>query len=141
MSLIDKIRADQLQARKNRESEKSLILTTLIGEAGMIGKNAGNRESTDEEVTGVIRKFLKGNSENKRIATDCKDSVWLSVLEAERELLESYLPKQLTADEIREKLQGIELSKPVMMKHLKDNYAGLYDGRTASQIVDDLIKG
>jgi hypothetical protein len=58
MSLIQTIKADQVQARKARSASAS-ILTTLIGEAEMIGKNAGDRESTDEEVIAIIKKFIK----------------------------------------------------------------------------------
>lgn len=140
MSLLDKIRADQLAARKNREADKASLLTTLIGEAAMKGKNSGNRESTDSEVEEVIRKFLKGNRENMAIAGDRRDGDWCDRLDAEREVLESYLPKQLSVDEIRAKIQGQEKSKPALMKYLKENFAGLYDGKAASQVVDEYIK-
>ena len=36
--LIDLIKKDQLQARKNKESVAVSLLTTLIGDAEMVGK-------------------------------------------------------------------------------------------------------
>lgn len=42
--LIVKIKHDQLVARKNRDQIESTLLTTLIGEADMVGKNNGNRD-------------------------------------------------------------------------------------------------
>ena len=61
--LIEKIKHDQLVARKNRSTVESTLLTTLIGEADMVGKNNGNRDPFDEEVISVVKKFLKGVNE------------------------------------------------------------------------------
>lgn len=139
MSLMEKIRQDQIQARKNRDAEKASLLTTLLGEASMKGKNDGNRESTDAEVEETIRKFLKGVRENLKLALERNDHEWINTVKVEQSILEAYLPKQMTADEIREKLSGVEKTKPAMMKYLKANFAGLYDGATASKVVDELL--
>jgi uncharacterized protein len=56
MSMMDKLRADLLTARKER-SDMTGLLTALVGEAAMIGKNNGNRETTDEEVLRIVKKF------------------------------------------------------------------------------------
>ena len=61
MSLIQTIKTAQVAARKARDPSASL-LTTLIGEAEMVGKNAG-REVTDQEVVATIKKFIKGIDE------------------------------------------------------------------------------
>lgn len=140
MNLIERISADQLEARKSRNTVKSQLLTTLIGEASMKGKNDGNRASTDSEVEDVIRSFLKNVRTNLDIATSRHDRSWFDELEQEREILESYLPKQMTAEEISEKIQNLDKNKGLIMKHLKENFNGLYDGRVAAQVVDAYIK-
>ncbi len=140
MTLMQQIKADQLQARKDRNSEKSSLLTTLIGEAAMIGKNDGNRESTDAEVVGVIRKFLKNVQENKDIASKWSDQIAIARLDVESEILSVYLPTQMTAEQIKIALLGREKNKGLLMKHLKENFAGRYDGKLAAQIVDEAVK-
>ena len=55
--LLAEIKAKQINARKARLSTATL-LTTLIGEAEMVGKNQG-REVTDSEVLAMIKKFIK----------------------------------------------------------------------------------
>jgi uncharacterized protein YqeY len=96
--LIEKIKHDQLVARKNRDQIESTLLTTLIGEADMVGKNNGNRDPFDEEVISVVKKFLKGV--NETIAILEKSGRDVSQFEKEREILDSYLPTQLTKEKI-----------------------------------------
>ena len=140
MSLLQQIKDDQLQARKEKNQILSSLLTTLIGEAAMIGKNDGNRESTDAEVVAVIKKFIKNIDESLKVKPD-------KVLPLEKIMLEGYLPKQLSEQELRAKindhiifaeLKGMQ-SMGKVMSHLKQNYDGQYDGKLASQIVKELL--
>jgi len=62
MTLMEQIKTAQVTARKTGAQEASL-LTTLLGEAAMVGKNA-NRETTDQEVVAVVKKFVKNIDEN-----------------------------------------------------------------------------
>ena len=59
MSLIAQIKSAQLQLRKDRATVHAAALSTLIGEAETIGKDAGNREVTDAELTALLKKFIK----------------------------------------------------------------------------------
>ena len=58
--LVDKIRDDLLQARRARATEQVKFLATLLGEVSIIGKNAGNRKTSDSETQSVVKKFLDG---------------------------------------------------------------------------------
>ena len=70
MSLLTQLKKDSMLARKAVDRVRATLLSTLIGEAEMVGKNAGNRESTDEEVQQMIRKFLKNNQEAVAVIKD-----------------------------------------------------------------------
>lgn len=147
MSLILQIKKDQLQARKNSQTAEATLLTTLLGEAAMIGKNAGNRETTDEEVVAVIKKFVKNNTELMGYA-EAESNAYLSARD-ENDFLSQYLPSQMTEEDIRVAVQTRivtldEISPKLMgsvMKWLKDNYAGQYDGGLASKVVKELLSG
>lgn len=136
--LIEKLQADQLAARKARDTVSAALLTALVGEAAMVGKNAGNRTSTDEEVTATIRKFLKNAEETRgRLATAGKDT---AVIQQEIQILEGYLPRQMTDDQLGAAIQAIIDAAPganmgVVMKALKEQHAGLYDGRRANELI------
>ena len=124
--LINKIKSDALIARKARQTDTATLLTTLYSEASMVGKNAGNRESTDQEVLQVIEKFIKNANEIK--------------------VLSKYLPKKMSYEElghvIRGIIKGLTLTKdksPKLMGEvmgmLKILHGGTYDGKVASEIV------
>jgi len=136
MSLINQIKADQLQARKDRLGAKASTLTTLLGEAEAIGKNDGNRETTDAEVVAIIKKFIKnidqcidaGVSEGSRF-----------FLDVEKDLLSAYLPKELTEQELRDFIEGLiafdNLSNMGQIMGALKASGESYDGRLASEII------
>ena len=140
MSLLQRIKSDQVTARKEKNAISTSLLTTLLGEASMIGKNDGNRESTDAEVIAVIKKFIKNIDESLKVKPD-------KVLPLEKMLLEGYLPQQITGTQLEMTIQGIIVSVGAesvrdmgkVMKVLKDSYDGRYDGREASTFVKELL--
>jgi uncharacterized protein YqeY len=138
MSLLNKIKADALQARKDRDTVASNLLVTLSSEAGMIGKNNGNRDSTDEEVLRVVKKFLDNARETFGLINS-KHKESLAITEKEIAILETYMPAQMSEDELTTAINLFKADNPntnmgAIMKYLQANYAGRYDGKRASQI-------
>jgi len=130
MTLMEQIKQKQLAARKEGLPIASLY-TTLLGEAAMIGKNAGDRETTDAEVVAVVKKFIKNTNETIDALTTRGQNAEMFVIE--RMILEEFLPTQL--DEARLKdIASTMASMPEFMKHLKENFAGQYDGKLASTV-------
>jgi uncharacterized protein YqeY len=139
MELLLKIKTDLFGLRKAGTDKLSInLLTTLYSEAANVGLNDGKRESTDAEVS-VIRKFIKNL--NECISVGITKQVDVSKYEAERDILNAYLPQQLTEMEIEAFVIPFvrEGGKPSVMKALKETYAGQYDGKVASTVVDNLI--
>ena len=140
MTLLSKIKNDLFQLRKEGKDKVSIsLLTTLYSEAANVGLNDGKRESTDAEVIAVMKKFLKGVDEC--IATGTEKGIDISQYEKEKAILELFLPKQLTPVEIEAFIIDYvrDGGKPAAMKALKEHYAGQYDGKIASTVVDNLI--
>ena len=98
MSLLAQLKKDSMLARKAADSVRATLLSTLIGEAEMVGKNAGNRESTDDEVQQTIRKFLKNNQEALGVIKDAERRV---ALEQESAILTAYLPPMAGEAEVK----------------------------------------
>lgn len=147
MSTIKKIEKDLACARKEKKNTVSW-LSTLLAEVKAIGKNDGNRETTEEETLKMIQKFRKGVLETEDLLlkkgaaeTDAK----MQELKAEREVYESYLPKMMSEEELRAAVREIvsSLDNPNMgavMKLLKEKYSGKYDGKQASALVKDILR-
>lgn len=141
MSLLQTIKDAQLQARKNRQADAAASLTTLIGEASSIGKNDGNRETTDAEIVTVVKKFIKNI--NETLAALPPTDARVQAFSAEKVLYEGFLPTQISNDQL--KVIIVQLTDELnahtirdmgkVMKALKDRYDGQYDGAAASGLI------
>lgn len=142
MTLLEQIKKDQITARKAKNVLAGTLLTTLIGEAEMIGKNAG-RSVTDDEVKAVIKKFVKGMDETLGFLGDSNAEATATV-NAEKAILKPYLPEQMSEKELADAIEliiddvGLNLGK--VMGALKAKYLGKYDGTLASNIAKAIIK-
>lgn len=138
--LLEKIKNDALEARKARDADKAALLTTLYADSARVGKDDGNRETRDEEVVRMVRKFLTGVEETLAKVTqpDARARA-----EREKAILEGYLPSQVTGDALRaviaDIVAGLAERTPkqmgAVMKALKDKLPGAYDGNEASALV------
>ena len=140
MPLLSKIKDDLYNARKASDRVALTILTTLYSEAAMKGKNNGNRESTDAEVTATITKFVKNA---KELLSHIEDTETKDKIISEIAVYETYLPSQMSKEELTSIITNImEVADGdvipnigIVMKHLSTNYNGRYDGKLASEIV------
>lgn len=134
------LKQDQLQARKDKSSSAKL-LTTLLGEVQKVGKDDGNREPTDAECIKVVEKFLKNNLDT--IQHISQHDPRYSELSDENQILQSYLPKQLTPAECGEIIDDLIKAGTTnigqIMAHFKQNYSGQYNGKELSQLVKNML--
>lgn len=145
MSLIENIKSDILTAKKAKESVKATLLVTLFSEASNVGKNAGNRQTTDEETVAVIKKFK--NNATETLTHLEKSGMDASVVKQEIEILDSYLPEQYNESKLTEIINGYisahaEKTPKLMgaiMASLKKDHAGKYDAGLASKIVKSAL--
>ena len=131
--LIDQVRADRMQAMKARNGVAKTILTTLLGEL----EGAAKRDQTnitDDMVVRSCKKFITANLE----VIDLGGS--LDALETENAILDSYIPKQLTEEELYAIIAELKPTNlGTVMQHLKANHNGLYDGKLAANVAKHVI--
>lgn len=143
--LIKTLQEDQLKARKAKNPIATGLLTALVSEAAIVGKNAGNRTSTDDEVLATIRKFLKNAEETlARLTQLAGADKTIANFTEEIRILKEYLPKQMSDEQLRAAIELIKIENNnvnvgIVMKVLKEKYNGLYDGKKASAIIKELL--
>jgi uncharacterized protein len=126
--LKDVIASDINEARKARDSGKVSILTTLKGEIER------KDDKSDASVIQEVKKMVQN------IQTTTNDQF-------EMEVLSTYLPKQLTVNEMENivkevvEANGYNSMKDMklVMKHFESNYSGQYDGKALSGIVKNQL--
>ena len=124
MKIKERIIEDRKKAMKDGNTDQRLILSTVLGEFDRISK-----DPSDEQVIKVIKKIVDSNIECGTID--------------ENKYLEIYLPKMIGEEDLKqiiiEELTRNEYSTMKdmgkVMGYLKQNYAGQYDGKLASDII------
>ena len=143
MSILEQIKAASISARKARDTAASGLLTTLLSDVVMVGKNAG-RDTTDAEAVAIVKKFVNNNNETIGRITD-NDAI--AVLNTENMILDKFLPQQMSEAEIKEQLTKFkeqftisnakEMGK--LLGHLKAQFGGQYDGAVAAKIAKEML--
>lgn len=125
------------QAKLAKETVKANLLSTLYGEMFTLSKSG--KEFTAEDELKITRKFIKNIDET--LSYDISEDV-RKKLNEEKIILEGYLPKQLSKEEI-EKIVSELVAEGKTMKEImpffKEKYPSMYDGKTVSEIVKSKI--
>lgn len=140
MSIAVKIKSQQLTVRKAREDRIAIsLLTVLVSDIERLAKDK-DRDVTDEEATMVIRRLLKSNAEMLSILE--QRELTTVDIEHEKRILESFLPEQLTEEQITFYVEEIiynlnptskEMGK--VMGEIKRRFGASVDMKIASEIV------
>lgn len=130
MELLNQIRKDQLQARKDRNTVKKNLLTTLIGEADLQASKAKGMGTLD-----LVKKFLK----DLRTTIAATDAINADAL-LEVDILEAYLPTQMDEEAIARAIsESGATNMGEAMKFLKATLNGQYDGKLASTVAKGMF--
>lgn len=143
--LVNEIKNMLDKARKEKNKEAS-FLSMLYSEVAMVGKNNGNRETTNDEALKILQKTKHTTQEVIQTAIKTGRTDVVNKSEHELKIIESFLPVEKTREEldsiIESFLQETDRSKKAMgivMKKLKENFAGQYDGKVASEILKNKL--
>jgi uncharacterized protein len=143
--LIHKIRDDMITARKGDDAVAKSLLVTLYAEAAMVGKNKRNGDTTDEEVISTIKKFAANTEETIRLLAERGQPT--DAQQRELAILHTYLPRQMSRDELAEAIAAIVAEQPEkspkimgkVMGELKARFGATYDGKLASELVKAVL--
>lgn len=137
--LFEDLKKAQMDALKEKNTLKRSILQIVTGKAMLvkIAKREKNEELTDQDVLQVIAKVIKELEEEKLGFEKAGRTEKVEELTSQQKLLEEYLPRQLTEEEIKIEIEKLEdKSMPNIMKHFKINFAGKCDMKLVNQIAN-----
>lgn len=145
MLLIEKIRADQVTAMKEKNQEKKLAISALIDAAKkiVIDKGGDRVNIPDEIVTQVVLKEMKTIKEQIDSCPSDRTDL-LDEFKRRYSYVESYAPKLLSKEEVikllNDKFADVIASKNkgLIMKNIMPELKGKADGKLISEIVEEL---
>jgi uncharacterized protein YqeY len=146
MTLAEKIRSDMTEAMKAQEKERLSTLRMLQSAMKNEQINLG-RELSDDEAMSVIRKAVKQRLDSIEQYTNAGRTELAEKERSEMGLLKTYLPPELTDEELESALREIVAttgaqSKKDMGKVMKEataRFKGRVDGRKLQELVGRLL--
>lgn len=146
MSFIDRLRKDKMTAMKEKDAVKNGVIGLLISPMVLYEKE-NKTEISDKEALTFIQRELKQTKE-ALASTPADRSDLIEETKRKIEIIESYLPKQMSPDEVKTALneliveKGIEVSaknKGVLIKEMMARYQGVTDGKTVNAVLAALL--
>ena len=144
-SLLVRLQADQISARRAQDKQQLLLLGMVISEV----RNREielRRDAVDEDVVDVIRKSIKKRKESVELYVKAGRTDLAEKEQAEALALEVYLPAQVNADElrlaIRDAIAAGATNVGAVMARVMPLFKGRADGSTINSIArDELARG
>jgi len=139
-----RIQADLNAARKQRNKERTLVLSTALSEIRNKEIDEG-KEVDDDGVVQVISKGIKQRKDASEQMRDAGRGELADVEDAQAEILSEYLPEGLSEDEVRAMVReaiaaGADEMGP-LMGQIMPQIRGRFDGKEANRIVREELAG
>ncbi|MBA2670224.1 MAG: GatB/YqeY domain-containing protein [Gemmatimonadetes bacterium] len=137
-SLKEKIRSDLNTARRARDKLRTSVVSMMLADIRNREIEIGN-DATDADVMSLVTTSIKRRREAaEQMRTGGREEL-AAKEEQEAEILQGYLPPQLTEEEVREivraAISGGAGDLGSVMKTIMPRVKGLFEGRELNRIV------
>lgn len=139
--IYQQLKEANITALKNHDTNARAVLSVLLNKIKLaeIEKRTRNEELTDADVVAVLQKTMKELDEERDGFVRANRPEKVKDIDAQIALVNAYLPKMMSAEEIRAEILTLEdRSVPSVMKHFKANFAGKCDMREVQNVLKSL---
>ena len=139
MTVVEQLKKRSMSLRKERNPIAPSIQFAL-SEIEKVGKNSGNRETTEDEAIRVVQKLIATIDENLRVVDSDGHRIALNF---EKQILQEVLPQMASEEEVRSLLADIlgttaPKNKGIAMKVIRDEFGAKVDMKRAGEIVTEM---
>lgn len=147
MTLLMQLRKDKMQALKDKDTIKNGVCSLLISAISLANKERG-QELSDEEAMKFVQRELKQTKDTLAQTPENRSDL-IEETKQKIAIIEAYLPKQMSDEEVRsavsdimqeKNLEASGKSRGILMKEMMSRYCGKTDGKTVSRIVQELLR-
>ena len=135
--IIDEIKKDNVQAMKDKNVLARAIYGVVMNKVllAQIELKKDGKELVDADVVQILQKTIKELTEEKENYIKAGNTAEAENIEAQKKIIEKYLPQMMSEDEIKAEIAKLEdKSIPSVMKHFKANFAGKVDMSLVNKI-------
>jgi len=115
--MLKRINTEIKQAMREKNTVMRDILRMVVAKAKLLAKNENQRDVTDEDILSIARKQIKENKDSVDALKEAGRNFEKEELEIE--ILATYLPKQMNADEMQKMVKDIIEAIPVEKRNPK----------------------
>jgi uncharacterized protein YqeY len=138
----EQINKDYMTAFKAKNTVAKNLLSVVKGEIQTAEKNTGVKDLSDEDVLKILTKTAKSLNETIKSLSPI-DGKGEDIVQACAELaiLQCYLPKQMSRDEISQKVSEVVTSGITNIGAIMKEFAQLpADKKVVSEVIKDILK-
>ena len=137
--LLDRLQGDLTAARKARDKPLTLLLGTVLADV----KNRQlelRRDATDDEVLDVLRKGIKRRRESLEMYRAAGRDELAARERSEVEMLERYLPPQVSEDELRGAVRAAISGGAATIGAVMGKVLPQYKGRAEGSVINAIAR-
>ena len=139
--IIDQIKSANIEALKAKDAVARGVLSVVSNKYKLqeVELKAAGKEIGDKEMLAIIQKTLKELADEKEGYLKVNNQERADNIAKQEQILQAYLPKQLSEEEIRSVILSLEdRSVPSVMIHFKTYYAGQVDMSLVNTVLRSL---
>jgi len=135
-----RIQADLNEARRQRDKERTLVLSTILSDMKNRELEAGGPLAGDDAVQVIARAIKQRKDASDQMRAAGRGEL-AAVEDAQAAVLQGYLPAGLSEDEVRamvrEIVAGGATAMGAVMGQLMPKIRGRFDGKEANRVVKE----
>jgi len=143
MSLVERLNGDMKQAMKNKDKDKLSVIRMVKASLQNEGIKLGKQELSEDEELTVLSRELKQRKDSLQEFDKAGRQDLVEKLQAEIVIVEEYMPKQLSEDELNvivtEAIAATNASTKAdmgkVMSHVMPKVKGRADGSLVNRLV------
>lgn len=142
MPIVQQLKTESLRLRKERNPIAASI-TFVLSEIERVGKNNGNRTTTEDEAVKVVQKVIATLRDNLKYDITDSDA---EAMRMQIQILESVLPAMASDEEIMNVIRPIMTGKTAetmpkkgeIMKVVRDAFGATVDMKRVGQLLQEI---
>lgn len=145
--LKDEISKALANSMKNKEEKMTMALRNIRTKIIEAEKKDVSKEISDSDILAILTKLAKERKQSIEMYQQANRQDLVDSETYELSIIESYLPKQMSNEELKEKLKELisennfatikDMGKAI--KAFNDKYPSMADGKTLSQLVKESL--
>lgn len=139
--ILQDLQKANIEAMKAHDTNARSVLSVTISRIKLLEVELRSKgeELNEGKCLEIIQKIVKELNDEKEGYIKANNLERSKMIEEQISIISSYLPKQLSEEEIKEEINKLEdKSIPSIMKHFKTNFSGKVDMSLVSKVARSL---